>query len=76
MAASLHNPYPTHFNHDDMRVQAGYSAIPSSSFSYSSTSSSSSPSYGFNPNMMMGLGDHFERTNIRYGDSQPTTTAR
>ncbi|XP_024028628.1 protein SPEAR1 isoform X2 [Morus notabilis] len=74
---SLHNPntYPTtsNFNNDDMRVQTAYSAIPSSSFSYSSTSLSSSPSYGFNPNVMMGLGE-YERTNIRYGDSQPTTT--
>ncbi|PON62271.1 hypothetical protein PanWU01x14_139710 [Parasponia andersonii] len=74
---SLHPPYPSNFNNDDhMRVQTAYSAIPSSSFSYSSSSSSSSASYGFNPNIMMGLGE-YERTNIRsYGDSQPTTTAR
>ncbi|XP_062087033.1 protein SPEAR1 [Humulus lupulus] len=76
---SLHTTYPissTNFNNaDDMRVHTAYSAIPSSSFSYSSSSSSSSASYGFNPNIMMGLGE-YERANIRYGDSQPTTTAR
>ncbi|XP_030487987.2 protein SPEAR3 [Cannabis sativa] len=74
---SLHSTnYPSNFsNVDDMRLHTAYSAIPSSSFSYSSSSSSSSASYGFNPNIMMGLGE-YERANIRYGDSQPTTTAR
>ncbi|KAL0015541.1 hypothetical protein SO802_002610 [Lithocarpus litseifolius] len=75
---SLHGPYPTNFNNqEDMRMQsATYSSIPSSSsFSYSSSSSSSSTSYGFHPNIMMGLGE-YERTNIRYGDSLPATTAR
>ncbi|KAG2718403.1 hypothetical protein I3760_03G218600 [Carya illinoinensis] len=72
---TLHGPYPTNFNNEDMRAQ--YSSIPSSSFSYSSSSSSSSASYGFQyPNIMMGPGE-YERTNVRYGDSHnPTTTAR
>ncbi|KAF3441900.1 hypothetical protein FNV43_RR15815 [Rhamnella rubrinervis] len=75
--SSLQTPYSTNFNiNDEIRAQsANYPSIPSSSFSYTSTSSSSSLSYGFNTNIMMGLGD-YERTNIRYGDSQPTTTPR
>ncbi|XP_062149374.1 protein SPEAR3 [Alnus glutinosa] len=73
---SLHGPYPTNFNNEDMRVQTAYSPISSSSsFSYSSSSSSSSASYGYHPNIMMGLGE-YERANLRYGDSQPTATAR
>uniref|UniRef100_A0A2N9H1V9 Uncharacterized protein n=1 Tax=Fagus sylvatica TaxID=28930 RepID=A0A2N9H1V9_FAGSY len=74
---SLHGPYPTNFNNEDMRMQTpAYSSIPSSSFSYSSSSSSSSASYGFHPNIMMGQLGEYERTNIRYGDSLPATTAR
>ncbi|XP_059635914.1 protein SPEAR1-like [Cornus florida] len=61
--------YPTTLNQEDMRQQMAYSHVPSSS--------SSSNSYGFhglqNNNIMMGWG---ERTNVRYGDSQPSTTAR
>ncbi|KAE7998710.1 hypothetical protein FH972_003223 [Carpinus fangiana] len=72
---SLHGPYPTNFSNEDVRVQTAYSPMSSSSFSYSSSSSSSSASYGYHPNMMMGLGE-YERTNIRYGDSQPSATAR
>ncbi|CAK7337448.1 unnamed protein product [Dovyalis caffra] len=75
---SLHStPYPTTFNQqEDIRMQTGYSSVPSSSFSYSSSSAaSSSASYGY-PNIMMGLGD-YDRTNVRsYGDSQPSTAAR
>lgn len=72
---SLHGPYPTTLNQEDMRVQTAYSSVPSSSsFSYS-PSSSSTASYGFHPNMMMGLSE-MDRSNIRYGDSQPSTTAR
>ncbi|KAF2285257.1 hypothetical protein GH714_039131 [Hevea brasiliensis] len=70
---SLHGPYPSNFNQDDMRMQTAYSS--SSSFSYSSSSAASSASYALQPNIMMGLGDHYERTNIRYGDSQPSTGA-
>ncbi|KAA8523140.1 hypothetical protein F0562_009563 [Nyssa sinensis] len=72
---SLHTSYPTNLNQEDMRLQAAYSSVPSSSsFSYSSSSSSS---YGFHghQNIMMGFGD-VERANITYGDSQPNTTAR
>ncbi|XVE54235.1 hypothetical protein DITRI_Ditri03aG0064100 [Diplodiscus trichospermus] len=72
---SLHGPYPGNFNQEDMRVQTAYSSMPSSSFSYSSSSSTSSASYGFHPGMMMGLGEYDQRANIRYGDSQPSTTA-
>ncbi|XP_015898445.1 protein SPEAR3 [Ziziphus jujuba] len=73
---SLQTPYSSNFSNDDARVQTAYSSIPSSSsFSYSSSSPSSSASYGFNANIMMGLGE-YERANIRYGDSQPTSTAR
>ncbi|KAK9269207.1 hypothetical protein L1049_000976 [Liquidambar formosana] len=58
----LHSPYPSNLNQE----------VPSpSSFSYSS--SSSSASYGFHPNMMMGFSE-MERANVRYGDSQPSTT--
>ncbi|KAH1266600.1 Protein SPEAR3 [Glycine max] len=72
----LHSPYPSNFNNEDPRVQTPYSSVPSSSsssFSYSSTSYS--PSYGFQPNIVMSLPE-YERTSIRYGDSQPTNTAR
>ncbi|GKV11713.1 hypothetical protein SLEP1_g22941 [Rubroshorea leprosula] len=75
---SLHSPYPTNFNQEDMRMQStatAYSSIsPSSSFSYSSSSSASSTSYGFHPCMMMGVGE-YERGSIRYGDSQSATPA-
>ncbi|RDX62346.1 Protein SPEAR3 [Mucuna pruriens] len=72
----LHAPYPSNFNNEDPRVQTPYSSVPSSSsFSYSSSSTSYSPSYGFQPNIVMSLPE-YERTNIRYGDSQPTNTAR
>ncbi|XVF49142.1 hypothetical protein PTKIN_Ptkin03bG0244600 [Pterospermum kingtungense] len=72
---SLQGPYPANFTHqEDMRVQTGYSSMPSSSFSYTSSSSTSSASYGFHPSMMMGLGEYDQRANIRYGDSQPSTT--
>ncbi|XP_010438376.1 PREDICTED: protein SPEAR3 [Camelina sativa] len=71
------NTYPSYhpsFNHqDDVRMQAGYQSIPSSSpsFTYASSSPSSVP-YGFHPNMMMNANnDQYERTTIRYGDSQP-----
>ncbi|WCJ42517.1 Protein SPEAR3 [Euphorbia peplus] len=71
--SSYHHPspnYPSNFIQEDhMRIQT-YSALPSSSFSYSSSSMASSASYGFSPNIMMG----HEGTNIRYGDSQPSTT--
>ncbi|XP_039000728.1 protein SPEAR3-like [Hibiscus syriacus] len=68
--------YPANFNQvDDMRVQARYSSMASSS-SFSYSSSSSAPSYGFQyPNMMMGLGEYDQRANFSYGDSQPSTTA-
>ncbi|XP_057762751.1 protein SPEAR3 [Arachis stenosperma] len=75
-----HHPsnYPSNFTNEDPRVQTPYySSVPSSSsFSYSSSSTSySSPSYGFQPNVVMGL-QEYERTNMRYGDSQTTNTAR
>ncbi|KAF5726001.1 hypothetical protein HS088_TW23G00738 [Tripterygium wilfordii] len=47
--------YPPHFNQEDvMRLQTGYSSIPSS-FSYATSSSSapSSASYGFQPSIML-----------------------
>ncbi|KAL3021826.1 hypothetical protein AAZX31_05G214100 [Glycine max] len=69
---SLHAPYPSNFSNEDPRVQIAYSSVPSSSFSYSS---SYAASYGFQPNIMMGLSE-YQKTNIRYGDSQPTNTAR
>ncbi|OIW10002.1 hypothetical protein TanjilG_32742 [Lupinus angustifolius] len=74
---SLHSPYPSNFNDEDPRMQIPpYSSVPSSSsFSYSSSSTSYSPSYGFQPNIVMGLPE-YEKSNIRYGDSQPTNTAR
>ncbi|OMO82646.1 hypothetical protein CCACVL1_11853 [Corchorus capsularis] len=77
---SLHSPNypPANFNQEDMRVQTPYpiSMPSSSSFPYSSTSSpSSASSYGFQASMMMGLGEYDQRPNIRYGDSQPSTTA-
>ncbi|KAE8731972.1 TMEM protein [Hibiscus syriacus] len=68
--------YPANFNQEDnMRVQASYSSMASSSsFAYSSTSAAAS--YGFQyANMMMGLGEYDQRANFRYGDSQPSTTA-
>ncbi|XP_054782310.1 protein SPEAR3 [Prosopis cineraria] len=73
----LHVPYPSNFNsQEDPRAQSAYSSIPSSSFSYSTSSSSNSPSYCFHPNIVqMGLPE-YERSNIRYGSSQPTNTAR
>ncbi|XP_014508474.1 protein SPEAR3 [Vigna radiata var. radiata] len=72
----LHAPYPSNFNNEDPRVQTPYSSLPSSSsFSYSSSSTSYSASYGFQPNIVMSLPE-YERTSIRYGDSQPTNTAR
>ncbi|XP_070044683.1 protein SPEAR3-like [Nicotiana tomentosiformis] len=63
-----YNPFATNLNQVDMRRQTPYSSI-----SYSSSSSSS---YGFpaHQSIMMGLGD-IERANIRYGDSQPPSTA-
>ncbi|KAJ6372306.1 hypothetical protein OIU76_026732 [Salix suchowensis] len=76
---SLHStpPYPTAFNpQEDIRVQTGYSSAPSSSFSYSSSAAAAaatSASYGY-PHIMMGIGD-YDGTNIRYGDSQPSTAA-
>ncbi|XVF88583.1 hypothetical protein PTKIN_Ptkin19aG0062400 [Pterospermum kingtungense] len=74
---SLHGPYPGNFNQEDMRMQTAYSStLSSSSFSYSSSlSTSPAASYGFHPSMMMGLGEYDQRANIRYGDSQPSTTA-
>ncbi|KAK7251554.1 hypothetical protein RIF29_34850 [Crotalaria pallida] len=78
---SLHSPYPSNFNNnEDPRMQIAYSStLPSSSssFSYSSSSPTSySPSYGFQPNIiMMGIPE-YEKSSIRYGDSQPTNTAR
>ncbi|XP_050216236.1 protein SPEAR3 [Mercurialis annua] len=65
---SIHAPnYPSNFNQEDLRTQTAYSSVPSS------------VSYGFHPNIMMGIGHDFERTNIRYGDShshsQPSSTA-
>ncbi|XP_022756454.1 protein SPEAR1-like [Durio zibethinus] len=67
---SLHGPYTGNFNQEDMRVQTAYPSVPSSS------PSTSSASYGFQyPSMMMGLGEYDQRANIRYGDSQPSTTA-
>ncbi|BAU02903.1 hypothetical protein LR48_Vigan10g010700 [Vigna angularis] len=72
----LHASYPSNFNNEDPRVQTPYSSVPSSSsFSYSSSSTSYSASYGFQPNIVMSLPE-YERTSIRYGDSQPTNTAR
>lgn len=75
----LHNPFPSNFNNEDPRMQMGeiaYSSIPSSSsFSYSPSSTSYSASYGFQPNIVMGLPEH-DKTNIRYGDSEPTNIAR
>ncbi|KAG4992093.1 hypothetical protein AAZX31_09G176000 [Glycine max] len=71
-----HPPYPSNFNNEDPRVQTPYLSVPSSSsFSYSSSSTSYSPSYGFQPNIVMSLPE-YERTNIGYGDSQPTNIAR
>ncbi|KAJ6857036.1 protein SPEAR3-like [Populus alba x Populus x berolinensis] len=72
---SLHSaPYPTAFNQqEDIRVQTGYSPASSSSFSYSSSAAATSASYGY-PHTMMGIGD-YDGTNIRYGDSQPSTAA-
>ncbi|XP_009784247.1 protein SPEAR3-like [Nicotiana sylvestris] len=66
--ACTYNSFATNLNQEDMRLQTPYSSI-----SYSSSSSSS---YGFpaHQTIMMGLGD-IERTNIRYGDSQPPSTA-
>ncbi|XP_061343820.1 protein SPEAR3-like [Gastrolobium bilobum] len=75
---SLHGPYPPNFNNlEDPTVQnIAYSSVPSSSFSYSSSSTTSySASYGFQPHIKMGLSE-YEKTNISYGDSQPTNTAR
>lgn len=66
----LHNPHPSNFINEDPRIQTPYSSIPSSSFSYSSSSTSYSASHGFQPNIMMGL-PQYDRTNIRFGDSQP-----
>ncbi|KAL5174529.1 Protein SPEAR3 [Glycine soja] len=68
---SLHAPnYPSNFTNEDPRVQIA------SSFSYSSSSTSSyAASYGFQPNIMMGLSE-YQKTNIRYEDSQPTNIAR
>ncbi|XP_028806537.1 protein SPEAR3-like isoform X2 [Neltuma alba] len=72
----LHVPYPSNFNNEDPRAQSAYSSVPSSSFSYSPSSSSYSPSYCFHPNIaQMGLPE-YERTNIRYGSSQPPNAAR
>ncbi|KAK7364011.1 hypothetical protein VNO80_12328 [Phaseolus coccineus] len=71
----LQAPYPSNFNNEDPRVQTPYSSVPSSSFSYSSSSTSYSASYGFQPNIVMSLPE-YERTSIRYGDSQPTNTTR
>ncbi|CAL0322172.1 unnamed protein product [Lupinus luteus] len=75
-----HGSYPSSFNNEDPIVQAPYqySSIlpspppsPSSSFSFSSSSAPYSASYGFQSNYVMKLSE-YERTNIRYGDSQPT----
>ncbi|OAY53795.1 protein SPEAR3 [Manihot esculenta] len=73
---SLHGSYPSNFNQEDVRLQTAYSSVPSStSFNYTSSSAASSVSHGLHPNIMMGLGDHYERLNIRYGDTQPPTGA-
>ncbi|KAL9330151.1 hypothetical protein ACSQ67_005154 [Phaseolus vulgaris] len=73
---SLHGPYPSTFTNEDPRVQIAYSSVPSSSFSYSSSPTSSyAASYGFQPDIMMGISE-YHKTNIRYGDSQKTNTAR
>ncbi|XP_020220259.1 protein SPEAR3 [Cajanus cajan] len=65
---SLH---PSNFNNEDPRVQIAYSSVPSSS----STSSYAAASYGFQPNIMMSLSE-YQKTNIKYGDSQQTNIAR
>ncbi|KAL0337391.1 UNVERIFIED_CONTAM: protein SPEAR3 [Sesamum calycinum] len=67
----VHNPYAPSFSQEDIRLQTAYSSS-SSSLSHSS---SSSPSYGFRgPHaVMMGLPD-LDRTNIRYGDTQSSST--
>ncbi|KAG2240105.1 hypothetical protein Bca52824_091107 [Brassica carinata] len=54
--------HPSTYNHqEDVRIQAEYSSIPSSTH------------YGLHPNMMMNVSnDHqYERTPIRYRDFQP-----
>ncbi|XAR67027.1 hypothetical protein NMG60_11013439 [Bertholletia excelsa] len=68
---SLHGPYAPNLPQEDMRM---YSSVPaaSSSFSYSSSSSSASCGFHGQQNLMMGLGE----SNIRYGDSQPSSIAR
>ncbi|KAK8695116.1 hypothetical protein V6N13_000291 [Hibiscus sabdariffa] len=70
-----HGSYPANFNQEDkMRVQIGYSSMaPSSSFSY--PSSTSPAACGFLYPNTAGLGEYDQRTNFRYGDSQPSTTA-
>ncbi|KAL1325720.1 hypothetical protein HN51_035782 [Arachis hypogaea] len=71
-------PSSSTFNNinDDPKAQmAAYSSPPSSSFSYSSSSTSYSPSYAFQTNITMGLTE-YEKTNMRYGDSRSTNTAR
>ncbi|OIV93465.1 hypothetical protein TanjilG_21053 [Lupinus angustifolius] len=72
---SIHRTYPSNFNNDDPRMQIAYSPIPASSFSYSSPSTSYSPPYGFQSKIVMGIPE-YEKLNMRYGDSQPTNTAR
>ncbi|QCD85266.1 protein SPEAR1-like [Vigna unguiculata] len=64
--SSLHGPYPSTFTNEDPRVQIPYSSVVPSSYA---------ASYGFQPNIMMGISE-YQKTNIRYGDSEQTNTAR
>ncbi|KFK40378.1 hypothetical protein AALP_AA3G365700 [Arabis alpina] len=82
MSCNSYNPslYPQ----EDVRMQGGYSSIPSSSPSFTYASPSPSPSftyaspspspsstpYGFNPNMMMGVHrDQYERATMSWNPS-------
>ncbi|KAL2342548.1 hypothetical protein Fmac_003833 [Flemingia macrophylla] len=74
---SLHPYNINNVTQEDPRVQIAHSSVPLSSFSYSSSSTSSyaAASYGFQHNIMVGISD-YQKTNIRYGDSQQTNIAR
>ncbi|XP_031110202.1 protein SPEAR3-like [Ipomoea triloba] len=62
-ATSLHhNPFAANLSQEDMRLQTAYN------------SSSSSSSYACLPAFQTMMGNDMERANIRFGDSQPSST--
>ncbi|CAA7013951.1 unnamed protein product [Microthlaspi erraticum] len=73
MSCNSFNNYNTSlYPQEDLRMQGGYSSIPSTSpsFTYASLPSPASTPYGFYPNVMMGVHrDQYERATMSWNPS-------